>query len=156
MCSSQQTVALYSRPSQSAHKSAESSATMADNSICVSAGASGRVTGGHSSLVSPESSVGGISEHQYQYRGNSAAVPGIHNMQSRPIADSMPDQQQPSLGQPRVRPSLPDLESSQPGPIEIDTSMLYTPQSGNSSTDVSHSGTFLSSLFRPHQAQHGT
>ncbi len=107
------------------------------------AGASGRAAGGHSSLVSPESSVGGLSEHQYQWQSNPAAVPGLHNMQSSSAYDATPHQQPSGHEQPKARPQLPDLDSSQPGPIEIDTSLLYTPQSGNSSTDVSQTGMFL-------------
>lgn len=96
--------------------------------------------GGNSSLVSPESSVGGLSEHRYQWHSHPVAEPGLVAAQSTPAYESDPLERLSAHEEPRVRHQLPDLDSSQPGPIEIDTSLLYTPQSGNSSTDVSHSG----------------
>ena len=101
-----------------------------------------------SSLVSPESSIGGASE--YAWHRTPAAMPVVHEVPSRPMFAPTEQQQEPAAHeqqqepaaheQLQSRPQWPDLNSSQPGPIEIDTSLLYTPQSGNSSTDVSHSG----------------
>ncbi|DBA71623.1 TPA: hypothetical protein ACH3X2_001084 [Trebouxia sp. C0005] len=99
-----------------------------------------RTVGGNSSLVSPESSVGGLSEHRYQWHSHPVAEPGLVVVQSTSVYESAPRERLSDHEEHRIRPQLPDLESSQPGPIEIDTSLLYTPQSGNSSTDVSHSG----------------
>ena len=104
------------------------------------AGAGVRTAGGNSSLVSPESSVGGLSEHRYQWQSHPVAEPSLVAAQSTPAYESDPLERLSDHEEPRVRHQLPDLDSSQPGPIEIDTSLLYTPQSGNSSTDVSHSG----------------
>ena len=68
-------------------------------------------------------------------------MPVVHEVPSRPTFAPAQQQEEPSAHeQLQSRPQWPDLNSSQPGPIEIDTSLLYTPQSGNSSTDVSHSG----------------
>ena len=104
------------------------------------AGAGVRTAGGNSSLVSPESSVGGLSGHRYQWQSHPVAEPSLVAAQSTPAYESDPLERLSDHEEPRVRHQLPDLDSSQPGPIEIDTSLLYTPQSGNSSTDVSHSG----------------
>ena len=96
-----------------------------------------------SSLVSPESSVGGASE--YAWHRTPAAMPVVHEVPSRPTFAPTQQQEEPSSHeQLQSRPQWPDLNSSQPGPIEINTSLLYTPQSGNSSTDVSHSGRNIS------------
>ena len=105
-----------------------------------------------SSLVSPESSIGGHSDHQYAWHGNPAGPPKLyddHSMASRAACDAgTPGQQQRNAhDQPQARPQLPDLDSSQPGPIEIDTSLLYTPESGASSADVSQSGTSCYSII---------
>ena len=126
--------------------------------------------------MSPESSIGGHSDHHFPTYPAAAAVP-LSNSQHCFITDAQQsfspsypaaavplasdqhcfatDAQQPyttaygqaaqqhqtpALAVPKPRAQLPDLNSSQPGPIEIDTSLLYTPQSGNSSADVSQSG----------------
>lgn len=99
-----------------------------------------------SSLVSPESSIGGHSDQQYAWHGSAAGPSELydaHSIASRAAYDSAAPshQQHDAHDQPQARPQLPDLDSSQPGPIEIDTSLLYTPQSGASSADVSQSGT---------------
>ena len=94
-----------------------------------------------SSLVSPESSIGGHSEHQYAWHGGAATTSGLQDVHSRPAYDAAtPAQLHTQHEQPRLKAQLPDLDPSQPGPIEIDTSLLYTPQSGVSSADVSQSG----------------
>ena len=67
-------------------------------------------------------------------------MPGMTYTEPIPGYDTHSHQQGAGHEEQRFRPQLPDLDSSQPGPIEIDTSLLYTPQSGNSSTDVSQSG----------------
>ena len=113
------------------------------------AGAGVRTAGGNSSLVSPESSVGGLSEHRYQWHSHPVAEPDLVAAQTTPAYESDPLERLSDHEEPRVRHQLPDLDSSQPGPIEIDTSLLYTPQSGNSSTDVSHSGE-LSQCWSPY------
>lgn len=106
------------------------------------AGGSDKAAASHSEFVSPESSVGGHSDHHYPSYKAAAAVPLTAAQHPFTSAYSQPVQQQqaPALAVPKPRAQLPDLDSSQPGPIEIDTSLLYTPQSGNSSADVSHSG----------------
>lgn len=107
------------------------------------AGGHGKMAGGNScsSLVSPESSIGGHSEHQYAWHGSAATASGLQDVHSRPAYNAAtPTQLQSQHEKVRPRPQLPDLDSSQPGPIEIDTSLLYTPQLGVSSTDVSQSG----------------
>ena len=71
-------------------------------------------------------------------------MPELNEMQPSSAYDSTLHQQPSSQEQPTLRTRLPDLDSSQPGPIEIDTSLLYTPASGNSSSDVSHSGISIS------------
>lgn len=73
-------------------------------------------------------------------------MPGVTYTESAPGYDTLSHQQGSGHEEQRFRPQLPDLDSSQPGPIEIDTSLLYTPQSGNSSTDVSQSGESLNQL----------
>ena len=94
-----------------------------------------------SSLVSPESSVGGQSEHQYAWHSSAGAAPAVHDDLSAPAYNAATPDHFRSSHEPTVhRSQLPDLDSSQPGPIEIDTSLLYTPQSGTSSTDVSQTG----------------
>ena len=109
------------------------------------AGGSDKAAASHSGFVSPESSVGGHSEHHYPSYTAAAAVPLTAAQHPFTSAYSQPVQQQqsPALAVPKPRAQLPDLDSSQPGPIEIDTSLLYTPQSGNSSADVSHSGVHI-------------
>lgn len=104
-----------------------------------------------SSLVSPESSIGGHSDHQYAWHGSAAGPSELyddHGTASRAAyATGTPNHQQGTNDDnPQPRRHLPDLDSSQPGPIEIDTSLLYTPQSGASSADVSQSGTTLPAL----------
>ena len=94
--------------------------------------------------MSPESSVGGHSDHQYAWHGRAAGPSELYDddtMASRAVyGNATCSHQQGSAHDPQARPQLPDLDSSQPGPIEIDTSLLYTPQSGASSADVSQSG----------------
>ncbi|DBA84161.1 TPA: hypothetical protein ACH3X1_006628 [Trebouxia sp. C0004] len=118
-----------------------------------SQGAGVRPAGGNSSLVSPESSVGGLSEHRYQWHSHPVAEPGSVVARSTPAYESNPLELTSDHEEPIVRHQLPDLDSSQPGPIEIDTSLLYTPQSGNSSTDVGHSGAHEQPLVS-HQSHH--
>lgn len=96
--------------------------------------------------MSPESSVGGHSDHQYAWHSSVAGPSELyddHSIASRAVYDNIASRQQQlsTCDHPQARPQLPDLDSSQPGPIEIDTSLLYTPQSGASSADVSQSGT---------------
>ena len=96
--------------------------------------------------MSPESSVGGHSDHQYAWHGSLAGPSELyddHNIANRAVYDNVTSshQQRSADEHPQARPQLPDLDSGQPGPIEIDTSLLYTPQSGASSADVSQSGT---------------
>ena len=94
-----------------------------------------------SAFVSPESSVGGHSEHLYTSYTTSAPAPfGPAQPPYTPGYHRLQRQQQPPPALAVPRSQLPDLDPSQPGPIEIDTSLLYTPQSGNSSADVSQSG----------------
>lgn len=110
------------------------------------AGGYAKVAGGRScsSLVSPESSIGGHSDHQYAWQGSAAGPSELyddHSTASRGVYPTGISSHQQGTGD-----QLPDLDSSQPGPIEIDTSLLYTPQSGASSADVSQSGTTGSAL----------
>lgn len=112
------------------------------------AGGSQKYPSSHSGFVSPESSVGGHSDHHYPSYPPAAAVPLVNNQNVPTTAHSQPaqhaqQQHPPALAVPTPRAQLPDLDPSQPGPIEIDTSLLYTPQSGNSSADVSQSGAQL-------------
>lgn len=117
------------------------------------AGGYAKMAGGRScsSLVSPESSVGGQSDQQYTWHGSAAGPSELyddHSTAGRAVypTGTSSHQQGTSDDHPQPRRELPDLDSSQPGPIEIDTSLLYTPQSGASSADVSQSGTTLPAL----------
>ena len=118
-------------------KTNERSCTMETCHVCCTGG-QGKVAGTKScsSLVSPESSIGGHSDHPYAWHDSTASTSALHDLHSHTAAR----EQDTSQGQGKSRPCLPELDSSQPGPIEIDTSLLYTPQSGASSTDVSQSG----------------
>lgn len=131
------------------------SSTLPDTLPITLSGAGGyaKVAGGRScsSLVSPESSIGGHSDHQYAWQGSAAGPSELyddHSTASRGVYPTGISSHQQGTGDnhPQPRRQLPDLDSSQPGPIEIDTSLLYTPQSGASSADVSQSGTTGSAL----------